>query len=215
MRIVAALCWYLEPPAFLDRCVRSLEGVVDRVVALDGAWRHFPDAGTHSTLEEGLALHDAARRARLLLTLETPDEVFESQTAKRAALMALASEHGDWLLVIDGDEHVKHAAAPLRIRRELAATDADVAEVGLTNIHEGKILGGGLRRRFYRSGTTVEIVHSGYTYQGRQLLRGEPTLDLGSHIHIEHDYANRGADRNQQAREYVTARASTREEVWV
>jgi hypothetical protein len=59
VKIVAALAWYREPPEFLDRLVRSLAGLVDVLVALDGAWALFPDAEPHSTLAEGMALHEA------------------------------------------------------------------------------------------------------------------------------------------------------------
>lgn len=214
MKIVAALAWYREPPEFLDRLVRSLAGLVDVLVALDGAWALFPDAEPHSTLAEGMALHEAALDAGVRLELRTPEIVFESQVAKRAALMALAAEHGDWVLVVDADEHVSRKL-PLGLRYELGRTDRVVGEVLLRNMQAGKLLGGGLSRRLYRAGTTVEIVHSGYTFEGRQLLPGEPTVDVRDLVTIEHDYANRGPERNAQAAEYLRRRTAEREEVWV
>lgn len=212
MKIVAALAWFDEPEGFLDRCVSSLVGLVDALVALDGPWEGFPHTATWSPGQANAIM----RAAEGIPSVEVVqrDEAWPSQVAKRDALMTTADFYGDWILVVDADEFVTHAD-PRAVRSELARTDAVCANVGLTNLHRGRQLGGGLCRRVYRAGTTVEVVHSGYTFEGRHLLPGEPTLDLAEHLHLEHDYANRGEARNAQAREYIAARARERVEVWV
>lgn len=207
MRIVAALCWYREPPEFLTRCVESLAGIADRVVALDGRWANFPTEDISSTAEETNAIHNGPVDA----TVYNFHRVYGSQVEKRAILMELAAGYGDWILVIDGDEHISEAD-PAALRAGLAHTDAVVGEITLIQ-PEG--IGGGLTRRLYRAGTTVEIVHTGYTYQGRHLLPGEPTVDLTDCLTITHDYRARGAQRNAQSDEYIRLRAETREETWV
>jgi hypothetical protein len=218
VKIVAALAWYREPPEFLDRLVRSLAGLVDVLVALDGAWALFPDAEPHSTLAEGMALHEAALDAGVRLELRTPEIVFESQVAKRAALMALAAEHGDWILVIDGDEWISRGL-PLGLRWALERTDAVVGDIQLRTMHWGETMpyahpDGGLRRRLYRAGTTVDIVHSGYFYEGAPLYAAEPAVDLADLVTITHDNCNRGSARNEQARTYRHLRQTTAVEVW-
>lgn len=214
MKICAALCFYLEPPSFLTRCVASLAGIADHLVALDGPWRLFPDAGMTSTDAEYAAIQEMAAAGGLGLTIEAPDEPYENQVAKRAALMALAAEHGDWVIVVDGDEYVSRGL-PLGLRFALERTDCVAGEVLLRNWQGPQRLGGGLARRVYRAGTTVETVHSGYTYEGRHLLPGEPTVDLRDIVTVEHDFRNRGEERNQQAAVYLERRAAEREEVWV
>ena len=77
MRIAAALAWYDEPPAFLDRCARSLAGVVDELVALDGAWRLQPDGQPYSPYEQVDSLRAACADVGLRLRDMTHPEVFE------------------------------------------------------------------------------------------------------------------------------------------
>ena len=220
MNITAALAWFDEPPEFLARCVRSLEGLVDEVVAVDGGWRWFPGARCASSPAEVRAIREAADDAGIKARVIVPSSVFDSQVHKRAFLMEEAGRWSDWVFVIDADEYiVRHDEAI--VRSELADTDAVVAAVAIENLHLGDKLPhdyhreGGLRRRFYRSGTTVVVVHSGYSYQGRHLLRGEPAVDLGDSVQIVHDICNRGPERNEKWRQYREARTRERVEVWV
>lgn len=211
MRICAAVCYWREPSGFIDRCVRSLAGIADYLLAVDGAWENFPDAFPVGTRAEHNWIYDAARAVGLPVMVDTPGEVWKSQVAKRNAMMRTAAILGDWILVIDGDEYISDAD-PAALRAGLAHTDAIVGEITLKQ-PEG--IAGGLTRRLYRAGTTVEIVHTGYTYQGRHLLPGEPTVDLTDCLTITHDYRARGDVRNAQSDEYIRRRAETREETWV
>jgi hypothetical protein len=218
LTICAAVAWYLEPPAFLDRLIRSLAYRVDHVVCLDGAWRLFPDAAPRSTDAEHETLVTAAAETGQDITIRVPDEVFESQVAKRAELMALAAEHGDWVLVIDGDEYVSRGLG-LGLHWALERTDAIIGDVKLKNTNNGETMpyshpDGGLRGRLSRAGATVDIVHSGYFYEGRPLYAAEPAIDVADLITITHDNCNRGRDRNQMAIDYRRARQNTGVEVW-
>lgn len=219
MRITAALAWHDEPVEFLERCVMSLNGVVDELVAVDGAWRWF-DGGTTSSPEEIRAIKAAAKWCDIPCRVVVPDAIFDSQVHKRARLMEEASKTSDWVLVIDADEYVSWSD-PEMIRAQLAVTDLLAATVEITNLHRGEKLppdyhhDGGLRRRLYLAGTTVVVVHSGYSYHGKHLLPGEPAVDLSAYLKLEHDIANRGPERNQKARDYREARTRERVEVWV
>lgn len=218
MKITAALCWFDEPLDFLDRCVRSLAGLADDLVALDGAWKWFP-GGAQSNWREAEMIRLAAADIDLPCAVITPQTIYESQVAKRNHLMELAGGLGDWILVIDGDEYVAHAD-PDTVRAQLADTEHVVAAVEITNLHRGgEIPGyhpdGGLRRRVYRSGTSVQRVHTGYFHDGRPLYRSEPVVDLSAHLRLEHDNCNRGDRRNQRSIEYRVAREREGVEVWV
>jgi hypothetical protein len=221
VKLVAALAWYAEPIAFLDRCIRSLEGLVDHIIAVDGPWALFPyDSDAITSAEEWVAIREAADAIGVRHSVHAPAHPWDSQVHKRDMMMRWASEHGDWILVIDGDEYVAHAE-PEKVRAELSAVDETcvIGEVQIKNLHRGgQIPGyhpdGGLARRLYRSGTTVDIVHTGYFHNGQPLYRGEPTVDLREHLILEHDICNRGWLRNDQSIAYREARERSGVEVW-
>ena len=52
MIVTAALCWWNELPEDLERCVRGVANVADRVVALDGAYRRYPTGTARSSEAE-------------------------------------------------------------------------------------------------------------------------------------------------------------------
>lgn len=221
MRIVAALCWYAEPVEFLQRCIRSLEGLVDHVVAVDGPWELFPKSGLQmSSSTERIAVREAAEDIRATVEIHAPVGVWKSQVHKRDLMMRWAGEKGDWILVIDGDEYVAHSDfRQVRDRLAVAPPDCVIGEVQITNLHRGgQIPGyhpqGGLTRRLYRAGTTVDIVHTGYFHNGQPLYRGESTVDLRDHLMLAHDICNRGEQRNQRSIRYREARERERVEVW-
>ena len=217
--ICAALAWFQEPVEFLDRCVRSLEGVADEFVALDGAWKYQPNAATFSGAEQEATIWEAARAINLPLRVSIPHEVFESQVDKRIALMEMAAERADWVFVIDGDEYVTYVE-PETLRRDLTSTELLCGYVAFKNLNRGETMPGttphsGLNRRIYKAGTTVKTVHSGYMYEGRNLLVSEDALDLRHCLAMEHDNVNRGHARNQAARDYRVARNQYRAEMWM
>ena len=218
MKITAALAWFDEPVDFLDRCVRSLSGLVDELYALDGAWEHQPNAATFSGTEQEDTIWRAARDVGLPLRVSVPHEIFESQVHKRQVLMENAAENADWVLVIDGDEYVTYSE-PDTVRRELANTEEHCAYAAWKNLNQGETMPGttpasGLNRRLFRAGTTVRIVHSGYFYDGENVLLGE-CLDLRHCLAMEHDNVNRGSARNERARQYRRDRARYGVENWV
>lgn len=220
VRICAALSFYDEPPAFLSRCVRSLAGVVDELVAVDGAWRYQPLVdGRHVSSPDQVEPIWEAQQVGIRTRLVIPEGLYESQVVKRQQLMALAAEDADWVLVIDGDEYVSEKD-PDTLRRELAETDLLCGYVGFKNLNRGETMPGttphsGLNRRLYKAGTTVTTVHSGYMYEGRNLLVSESALDLRHCLALEHDNVNRGHERNQRARAYRLARSQYRVEMWM
>lgn len=228
MKIVACLSWYSEQPAMLDRCVRSLAGLADELVAFDGRWQHFDDGAVSplSDISELDAIERAADAAGLSRLVVRVDEVWSSQVAKRAAMCEAALASGaDWMLVIDADEFIASADAE-KARGVLAATDGDlaprlVAQVRCAQVNQPKI--SGPIRRIYstRGGLTVERAHMGYRTRDGRWLHGdhafvslEPALDLSSMIFLHHDVLGRDPERKNLRLDYRTERRTRHLESW-
>lgn len=217
MKICAALAYYDEPVEFLERCISSLEGICDEIVALDGAWQHF-EGGHMSPLEQAESIWRTSRKASIKPHVAIPSRVWESQVHKRQCLMEHAAAYADWVFVIDGDEYVTYSE-PETIRRDLYATEHLCAYAAWKNLNQGETMPGttpasGLNRRLFKAGTTVKIVHSGYFYEGTNVLLGD-ALDLRHCLAIEHDNVNRGVERNARARQYRRDRERHAVENWV
>lgn len=106
--VTGALCFWNESPDDLDRCVRGLANVADRVVALDGAYVRYPTATAHSPDDQIAAIRDAAKAVGLDCLVVQPDRLWAGQVEKRSNLLALASVGSDWIATVDAD-HVIHA----------------------------------------------------------------------------------------------------------
>lgn len=108
MIVTAALCWWNEKPEDLERCVAGVAQVADRIVALDGAYRRYPDATPCSNPEQADAIRKAARKHDLDCLILTPDRLWAGQVEKRTYLLNAAGVGSDWIVVVDTD-HVIHA----------------------------------------------------------------------------------------------------------
>lgn len=216
MRIVAALPWYDEQPSWLDRCVRSLAGVVDELIAVDGRWELYDDsAPILSHFEQDIAITKAAHAVGIEATVWKPGRVWATQVAKRAVTMELAAELGDWVLVIDADEYVAHHDPVWKARLEYGY------DVGLVALHaQFEQMPDRRIRRVFRAGTTVRVAHNGYWYEGRWLhgdsakVRLAPAVDLSDALVLHDDSGRREPGREQKAMDYRRARARERVEVW-
>lgn len=223
MRIIACLAWFHEPPDFLYRSVASLEGFADELVAYDGGWDLFPGACPRSTDAEHAAIEAGAIQAGIAWTIYEPDCTWASQVEKRSALMIDASTRGDWLFVIDGDEYIATANAPIA-RKKLDDTGLDVATVackrttGFDGVNAARPI-----RRIYRAatGVHVETAHNGYRTADGRWLHGdgafaplEPAEPLAEWVLLHHEHRNRGEERNRAALDYRKARLETGAERW-
>lgn len=214
MKLTAAICWFDEPTEHLDRCVRSLAGIVDNLVAVDGRWAPYPDPRDTSPPEQALAIKNAGRAADVETTIRIAGAPlgWPSQITKRAASLQIATQLGaDWILVIDADEHVNTDADTSRIRAQLEQTIRDVATITIRNVSGHDQLNVDQpRRRLFRAGTTVTGWHNGYTLNGRALAGDpplEPALDLRDALRISHHARARSPERNAAATAYRHARA--------
>lgn len=224
MKLYAALSWYDEPVDFLYRCVESLAGVADGLVALDGAWELWPDGRAQSPPEQTEAILDGWGRSTDLWLSRLAGR-WPSQIAKRDALMRNATALGaDWILVVDGDEWVSDCDREA-LDDLLCATDREVARVRLTHTAHPK-RGAGVRRLFRAvPGLGVEVAHNGYGYEGadgkRVWLHGDPAFvslappaDASLAIALLHEWRSRGRDRNAASHRYYYSRRRGKYERW-
>ncbi len=107
MLITAALAWFDEDPEDLDRFVRSLDGFVDRLVAVDGGYERYPGAEIRSNRDEEEAIRDACADIGLPVDIVIPDTLWRGQVEKRTFLIQRAAEDSDWVFTLDAD-HILH-----------------------------------------------------------------------------------------------------------
>lgn len=223
MRIVACLVWFDETVESLERCVSSLAGVVDVVVACDGRWDMFPGRRRYSPAEQAAAIASAGAAAGLVCDVyKAPRSALTSQVAKRNHAMRRAAGLGDWILVIDGDEWVE-SCDPGKLRDLLAAV-MDVGEVSVrktgAEVFQKRPL---RRRRLYRAAARLKVVraHNGHLAADGRWLNGDPdhvelapAVDASPAVALVHDRDARAPERQKLAGLYYRARAALRVEAW-
>ena len=108
MIVTAALAWYDEPPELLEACIRGAAEIADRIVAVDGAYRRFPNAQVASPPEQAETIRRTAAEVGLECDVYIPDRLWAGQVEKRSFLVQRAAQGSDWLAMIDAD-HIIHA----------------------------------------------------------------------------------------------------------
>ena len=124
MIVTAALPWYDEAPEDLDRYVRALPVVADRLVALDGGYARYPGAKPRSAKAEEAAIRDAAADIGLPVEVVIPDRIWPGQLAKRTALYNAAAAGSDWIFTLDAD-HIPTGGDRATIRAELETVELE------------------------------------------------------------------------------------------
>jgi hypothetical protein len=122
--VTAALIWYDEPPELLEACVRGAAEIADRFVAVDGAYRRYPDAQVASPPEQAEMIRTTATAVGLEADVVIPDRLWAGQVEKRTFLLQRAAKGADWLALIDAD-HIIHANREAA-RAELESYDRSV-----------------------------------------------------------------------------------------
>jgi hypothetical protein len=219
--MVACLAYYAERCSDLERCVLSLAGVADVLVALEGRWGHFPEVEGNEQALQRATIEEAALRTGIVC--DHSSGTWPSQVAKRSALMERAAGYGDWLLVIDADEWVMEADAA-QLRAALAATRLDVARVNLRRHPLATCSPARAVRRIYRAscGVRLRTAHNGYVAKDGRFLHGDPAYvelaesddGVAAYIHLGHDTAARNGARQQARLVYLATRRQLRFESW-
>lgn len=218
MTIAACLCWYDETLEYLDRCVTSLAGVCEHLVALDGRWQHM-DGPDISPIEQEATIRQACRAADIRGHIQTPlpsETPYEDQPAKRTQLLELAQQvtDADWLLVIDADEWIESSQAGLMLGLERTEHDAAAVTVQDTNPKLGCI-----RRAPRRLLRAQPLEYAGAHNAIRRLTDGgwlvhrigfehllEPAAECTEQLVIHHDVRMRPAGRQNRQIAYYERR---------
>ena len=129
MRITAALAWWDELPEDLDRCIRSLGNIADKVVAVDGAYRRYPGATITSPQDQVVAIREAATAVGIECEVIQIDRLWAGQVEKRAHLLNVASIGSDWIAVVDTDHIINTNRELARDEISHMGTDVDVISV--------------------------------------------------------------------------------------
>lgn len=234
MKIIATLCFYDEPPAWLAATVASCARLCNHIVAVDGAYQLFPGANAKPT-SSAMAhevLVQAAAAAGIGLTLHVPTRPWPgNEVEKRSLMLQLAAAVGepgvDWVFTIDADEVVTFASD--LVRSDLAETDLHVAT---TTTVESSPAADDTQRAAYEAGARpyrhlmrllpgLRVVGAHWVYMGEvdgetvclQGVNGlhdmEPALDLTHAVRKEHRHAWRSRKRLDDASAYYTVRDQT------
>lgn len=226
MRIIGLLSWYDEPVPWLAECVAGLARLCDHLIAVDGPYAAFPGALRHpasAPVQADVIAHTAAG-AGIGCTIHTPRQPWwGGEVGKRDFMfrlgMTMAEPGVDWFLRIDADEML--IEAPPEARKQLAATEHDVAEVILTERAQQQAADAAGLAVDYRSplralfralpGIAIEQAHYVVTAPsdtGRRILCGntfvhrqemaEPLWD----VVLDHRTRQRSAARQQAKRGY-------------
>jgi hypothetical protein len=130
MIVTAALIWWNELPEDLERCVRGMATIADRLVAVDGAYARYPGAGEPSDMKQWDAIDDTAHSVGLSPHgLFGKDRVWAGQVEKRSFALSTAARGSDWVAVFDSDwiaSGDRKAA-----RKELASFDDSIDVVSV------------------------------------------------------------------------------------
>jgi hypothetical protein len=116
--VIACVIAYQEE-GMLPGCLQSIQGKVDRVVVVDGAYRLFPHDvpwSTDATLE--IAWCYGAEWIPCPTGDDGEPRPWETQMEKRSAY--LVGEEGDWYFYIDADERLVGELPELENRRHYA-----------------------------------------------------------------------------------------------
>lgn len=224
MQLYGLLCFYDEPPNVLISCLRGLERAgVKHVIAVDGAYRLYPEGANTSHPNQHAALDLACMHMNMGLTLHVPEQVWEgNEVQKRTKMFDLAwavAEEGDWFFVMDADQEIKEV--PDDFHDRLKISGRDVAEtyfvdtMALAADHKDWPPYFTVRNLFRAQPIHLDTNHISYgTADGRWLWGDasrtvEPCLDM-TDLLIEHHPDKRPDERQKAKLAYYSQREEQR-----
>jgi len=223
VKVVALISFFDERPDWLSACVASLNGVADHIVAVDGAYRLFPQAEAHSGDIQAGAIVGTAQALEMGVTYMAPqtpwlrNEVEKRNHALQLALLECEPDV-DWILVIDADSLV--TSCPHDFRDVLADTKENVGSYYITEDFEGGTGKYGARY-LYRAHPTLHIRYAHFDYRRLDASGNEVCLwENGglpccpTDLVIEHRRNQRNEQRNKRAQRYYLLRDSHKIEVF-
>lgn len=231
MRVFACIAWFDESPRWLAETVASCAKIADHVVAVDGAFFHYPEGRPSSGGDQAEIVHSVAVANGMGCTVMTPQQVWmgnevEKRTAYARLVNALATPGEDWMLVLDADEVITYVSG--LARQDLEEATSHAATVAFWTTDEMRSWYGTVRR-LYRVLPNMVYGPSHFTLAGdldgrRVFLNGrgaewgeqlEPEFDMTSQIKVEHKAHMRPEARTERADEFDRRRVDYELEPWV
>lgn len=232
-KVWGLLSWYDESPSWLAEAVASFAPALDGLIAVDGAYAHYPDARASSERVQAETVMATANALGLPVTIHRPAAPFlGDEVAKRDFMFRLANAHArahhDWLWVFDADCVL--AEYPADLREQLADVPGDVVEVGLWSrsdyLADAPDVARTMNlppsttapmRMLFRCLDRMQVVGLHYVYAGVQedgtytYLWGPPHVApqhgvMFTDVTVEHRSAWRDLYRREAAREYYKRR---------
>jgi hypothetical protein len=210
MKVIALLSFYDERPDWLAACVASLSRCCEHVVAVDGAYRLFPQAKAHSGDIQASAIVSTAQALELGVSYHAPRTPWMgNEVEKRNHLLELgktvAVDEEDWFLVIDADTLV--SSVPSNFKLVLRESTHDVGTYWISESFEG---GSGRypARYLYRacSDLRIERTHYGYWRGEKSLWETGRLPACETDLIVEHRRHQRHPDRIKRAEEFYRLR---------
>jgi hypothetical protein len=229
VKVVALLSWYDEPTSWLSACIASCAKFCDHVVAVDGAYLHFPGGKGNSATDQAEVITETAAAAGMGVTIHRPNELwYGGEVEKRAFMFAVAetlTTEDDWYFPIDADELVDVAADDLR--DVLGKSKFDCGDIKLftrVDLNVQQANAGHFdrtshsQRQVFRAlrGLTVKDAHFNYIAGNKCLWgsRQESGEDLTSILEVEHRDGNRPRARREKKEQYYKRRDALGIECW-
>lgn len=126
MRLIALLSWYDESPSWLAELVAGCARAgCDHLIALDGAYQHFPGAleAPRSPSEQALTILNAAHALGMGVTVDQRNEPWQGGEVEKRTVLFELGQHlvgpNDWFLVVDSDEVIEKSPDKLTLKRVL------------------------------------------------------------------------------------------------
>ena len=157
MIVTASLVWWNELPADLERCVRGLATIADRLVAVDGAYRRYPGATRTSPQSQWKAIERAAAQVGIEVDIRAHNYLWAGQVEKRAYALSEAAKGSDWVAVADADWVVMGDRISARKELDSYRSDIDVVAVPFYTPPSDNEVASGWHTAV--SGTTVHMPH--------------------------------------------------------
>jgi hypothetical protein len=222
VKVIALVSFFDERADWLSACVASLAKCVDHVVAVDGAYRLFPQAAGHSGDIQAGAIIGTAQALGLGVTYMAPSGPWmrnEVEKRNHALELTLAEcePDVDWILVIDADSLVTQV--PSDFKAVLEDTKENVGSYYLTEDFEGGT-GKYPARYLYRAHPSLHIRYAHFDYRREQNGQEVCLWENGglpccpTDLVVEHRRDKRNEQRNKRDSQYYLLRDAHKIEVF-
>lgn len=146
MIVTAALIWWNERPEDLERCVRGMANIADRLVAVDGSYARYPGATASSGSEQADAIRETAHQVGIDVVV-TDGKIWAGQVEKRSFALQQASKDSDWVAVVDADWVIRTRRDSFRAELERQGPAVDVISVRMFTPRAKGLFATGWHRR--------------------------------------------------------------------